>query len=167
MREHVLVIIKPDALAKGIAGNVMDKFFQIKLELLAARVVKVTRQAAEMHYQHIKGTSFYQGAIDLFMGKFHKQKRVLALIFSGENAISICRKLAGATNPEEADPRSIRGAYGRVTTKRVFENVIHVSSDRREAEREIKLWFSPCHLEETIFPVKEAVGNKRKIKVWA
>jgi nucleoside-diphosphate kinase len=53
------------------------------------------------------------------------------------------RKIAGATNPEEADPTTIRGAYGRITTKGVYENVIHSSSDPKDAEREIALWFKP------------------------
>jgi nucleoside-diphosphate kinase len=77
------------------------------------------------------------------------------------------RKIAGATNPEEADPISIRGAYGRITTKGVYENVIHCSSDPEEAEREIKLWFEPHELVEKIFAVKNVTLEKIKKDVWA
>jgi len=167
MREHVLIIIKPDALAKGIAGDVISKILRSGLDLVAARVVAVTRETAEEHYRHIKGTPFYPGVIDFLMGKLHGQDSVLAMIFAGDDAIEACRRLAGATNPEEADPRSIRGAYGRVTTSGVFENVIHVSSDAKEAEREIKLWFSPGHIDTEIFPVKEVDGRGATIKEWA
>ena len=101
------------------------------------------------------------------MGKYHQQKKLIAVIYYGENAIARCRTIAGATNPEEADPESIRGAYGRITTKGVYENVVHVSSDAAEAEREIKLWFSPADVTMDIYPVKYKTVSTHKEKVWA
>ena len=80
----------------------------------------------------------------------------------GENAVKKARAIAGATNPEEADYRTIRGSLGRVTTKGIFENVVHVSSDHIEGKREIKLWFWPEELTVELFPTKLA-GNR---KVW-
>jgi len=75
--------------------------------------------------------------------------------------------LAGATNPEEASPVSIRGQYGRITTRGIYENVIHASSDEKDAEREIKLWFEPDEIIIDIYPSKEAVLNNVKKRVWA
>ena len=91
----------------------------------------------------------------------------MALIYWGENAIIKCRKLAGATNPEEADSTSIRGAYGRITTLGVYENVIHVSANREDAEREIKLWFNPQEIIVDLYPTKKVIAQKRKVPVWA
>ncbi len=71
---------------------------------------------------------------------------MVAMVFEGKSAVKQCRDIAGATNPEEADPRSVRGKFGRVTTKGVFENLVHVSSDNKEALREIKLWFKSSEL---------------------
>ena len=91
----------------------------------------------------------------------------MAMVYWGEGAISKVRGLVGATNPEEADPVSIRGAYGRITTRGVYENVIHTSTDKQEAEREIKLWFEPDEVIVDIYPAKIVEGNKIKKKVWA
>jgi len=92
---------------------------------------------------------------------------VMALVYWGEDAIKKCRELAGATNPEEADPTSIRGSYGRITTAGVYENVIHVSSNPAEAEREIKLWFGPEEIIVDLYRVKEITGKEKKAKAWA
>jgi nucleoside-diphosphate kinase len=68
---------------------------------------------------------------------------VLALVYRGENAIKAVRAIAGATNPEQAAPGTIRGSFGRITTTQQFENVIHASSDPSDAAREVALWFKP------------------------
>ena len=70
----------------------------------------------------------------------------MAMVFTGKDAVAKARDIAGATNPEEADPRSVRGKFGRVTTKGIFENVVHVSSDLSEARREVALWFKKNEL---------------------
>ena len=93
------------------------------------------------------------------MGDYHK-KKVMALVYWGENAIGKVREICGSTNPEEADVVSIRGQYGRITTKGVYENVIHASTDKKEAEREIKLWFEPDELITDIYPTKKVKMNK-------
>ena len=99
------------------------------------------------------------------MGEFHTP-RVMALVYRGEDAILKVRAMCGATNPEEADPVSIRGAYGRITTRGIYENVIHASTNEVEAEREIKLWFNPDELVFEPYPVKEETMNAKR-KVWA
>jgi nucleoside-diphosphate kinase len=84
-----------------------------------------------------------------------------------EEVIQKCRDLAGATNPEEAESTSIRGSYGRITTSGVYENVIHVSSDAEDAEREIKLWFRPDEIIVDLYPTKEITEKEHKRKGWA
>lgn len=88
------------------------------------------------------------------------------MIYYGEGAIEKVRELAGATNPEDADSISIRGQYGRITTKGVYENVIHASGNPKEAEREIKLWFEPGEIIVNLYPAR-AVSRERKEKAWA
>jgi nucleoside-diphosphate kinase len=164
MKESILVIVKPDGMVKGLAGHVLTRFEETDLHLLGARVVKVTRELAEEHYNHLRGKPFFEELIHFLMGDFHNhQETVLAFVFTGEDAVRKGREIAGATNPEIADYHSIRGSFGRVTTKGAFENVIHVSSDAAEGEREIKLWFWPEEITSGLFPMK-LYGNR---KVWA
>jgi nucleoside-diphosphate kinase len=101
------------------------------------------------------------------MGEVHKTYRVLALVYQGENAIAKIRDIVGDTDPEKANPVSIRGAYGRVTRAGVFENVVHASSSPEDAEKEIKLWFMPDEIVEDLYPVKEITLNELKRIVWA
>ena len=90
----------------------------------------------------------------------------MALIYWGEDAIRKVRTLAGATNPEEADPVSIRGSYGRILTTGLFENVIHASSSDKEAEREIKLWFNPDEITQKLYSTKDEVQQNVSKGVW-
>ena len=90
----------------------------------------------------------------------------MVLVYWGEEAIHKVRSLAGATNPEEASPTTIRGQYGRILTSGLFENVIHASSNEKEAEKEIKLWFEPHEIVYDLYPTKETtVGNFKK-RIW-
>ena len=167
MKEPVLVIIKPDGMSKGIMGDIFTKFDQARLDVLAMRTVKPTRDQAENHYKDLKGLPFFKDTIDYFIGKFHKRKKLLAIIYYGENAIKKLRKIAGATNPEQADPQSIRGAFGRITTKGIYENVVHVSATKEETRREIVIWFNPDDIPVKIFPTKTLAVKKAVKKVWA
>ncbi|MCX5686267.1 MAG: nucleoside-diphosphate kinase, partial [Candidatus Omnitrophica bacterium] len=117
------------------------------------------------HYASLKNKPFFQELIKYIMGEYHK-KKVMALIYWGEDAIGKVREICGSTNPEEADPVSIRGAYGRITTKGVYENVIHASTNMEEAEREIKLWFQPGEIIVDLYPMK-VVKKLTDRKVWA
>ncbi len=99
------------------------------------------------------------------MGEYHK-KKVMALIYWGEDAIKKVRDICGQTNPEEADAVSIRGAYGRITTKGVYENAMHASESVEDAEREIKLWFEPDEIIVDIYPVTYVKENTKRRK-WA
>jgi nucleoside-diphosphate kinase len=167
MEEATLILIKPDGLKKSLTGNILTRLSETKLEIVAAKITRVSRELAVAHYRHLKDKPFFGELIKYLQGELHNRRKVMALIYWGQEAIGKCRKLAGATNPEEADSTSIRGSYGRITTKGLYENVIHVSSNPSEAEREIKLWFSPEEIIVDLYPAKEIEEKNKKVKVWA
>lgn len=156
--EQTLVLIKPDGLKKSLTGNILTKLSETQLRIVGAKVVRVTDELAEKHYHHLKDMPFFEELKKYIKGQIHGKDymRVLALVYRGEEAISKVRILAGATNPEEANPTTVRGAYGRITTEGVYENVIHTSANPAEAEREIKLWFEPREIVDEIYPVKKS-----------
>ena len=166
MDEQTLVLIKPDGLKKSLTGNVLTRLSETKLDIVAAKIVRVSRKLAEKHYCHMKTKPFFEALIKYIMGELHKRK-VMAMIYWGPGAISKVKEMCGATNPEEADSVSIRGAYGRITTKGVYENVIHASATKEEAEREIKLWFEPDEIIVDIYPTKEIEVSSFKKRSWA
>ncbi len=167
MKQQTLVLIKPDGLVKSLTGNILTRLSETKLEIIAAKMVRVSKEFAEEHYKHLKDKQFFGELIKYLMGELHDRKKVLAMVYWGEDAISKVREIAGATNPEEANPISIRGQYGRITTKGVYENVIHASTNEEEAEREIKLWFSPDEIITELYPAKIITEEKVKKKAWA
>jgi nucleoside-diphosphate kinase len=139
--ESALVLIKPDGMQKAIAGEVISLFLCGDLRLTGMKLVRVSLKLAQAHYGHLKAKFFFKEIVSYLRGDLHGGNPVVAMVFTGPGAIAKCRVIAGATNPEEADPRSVRGKFGRITTKGVFENLVHVSSDGKEARREIALWF--------------------------
>lgn len=142
MDQTTLLIIKPDALQKGVMGAVLTRVEQLGVTFVAAKVVQPTRELVEEHYKHIKSRAFFQETVDHMLGKLHGVPYVLAFILKGPDAIARLRQIAGATDPEKADPQSLRGQFGRTRTSGLMENVMHASSDPAEAQREISLWFS-------------------------
>jgi nucleoside-diphosphate kinase len=164
--EQTLILIKPDGLVKSLTGNVITRLAEAKLTIMGAKVVRVSRELAEKHYEHLKEKPFFDELIKYIMGDMHKTYRVLALVYQGEDAITKIRDVVGETDPEKANPVSIRGAYGRITTSGIFENVVHASSSREDAEKEIKLWFQPDEIVEDLYPIKEVTINNLKKIVW-
>ena len=144
--EATLVIIKPDAIQRGLAGAVWSRLEALRLEVIGAKAVQVSEELATTHYQHLRTKPFFRELVDYLQGKLHGTSYVLAFVLWGEAAISRVREVVGATNPEQADSLSIRGAFGRITTAGVMENLVHASSDAREGLREIQLWFTPHEL---------------------
>lgn len=167
MSQAALILIKPDGLKKSLTGNILTRLSETKLEIVAAKMVRVSRELAVKHYDHLRSKPFFEDIIRYLRGELHDRRKVMALVYWGEQAIKKCRELAGATNPEEAEPTSIRGSYGRITTSGVYENVIHVSSNESEAEREIKLWFFPDEIIVDLYPTKEITAKEHKTKTWA
>ncbi|MFH1504594.1 MAG: nucleoside-diphosphate kinase [Candidatus Omnitrophota bacterium] len=166
MNEATLVIIKPDGLKKSLTGNILSRLSETKLKIAGAKVVSVSSELADKHYQHLKSAPFYPELAKYITGELHGENRVMALVYWGEDAIKKVRDIAGATNPEQADPVSLRGAYGRILTTGLFENVVHASSDPSESEREIKLWFDPQEIVYDLYPVVEKVIDNVKRRVW-
>lgn len=146
MEQAVLVLIKPDAIKRQLMGAVLSRLETLDLELIGAKVVRVDRELAQEHYKPLREKPFFEELTQYLCGQLHHVDFVLALVFCGEEAIHRIRQLTGATNPEAADPTTIRGAYGRVTTQGWMENLLHASSDESEAQREIPLWFHPEEL---------------------
>lgn len=164
--EATLVIIKPDGLKKSLTGNILSRLSETKLRIIGARVVKVTEELARKHYSHLKDKPFFPELVKYITGQLHGENRVMALVYWGRDAISKVRQIAGATNPEEADPVSVRGAYGRILTSGLYENVIHASSSPEEAEREIKLWFVPEEIVYELYPIDEKTSGGGNKKEW-
>lgn len=142
--ERTLILIKPDGAARRLTGLTIDRLDSTGLELVGAKMVKVSEALAREHYKALADKPFFPNLIRYIRGEFHgiKDGRVLALVYRGENAIKRVREIAGATNPEQAAPGTIRGSFGRITTAQQFENVLHASSDPADAAREVALWFA-------------------------
>jgi nucleoside-diphosphate kinase len=144
MIEQTLVLIKPDGLVKSLTGNIITRLSETKLKIVGAKIVQVDRELAEKHYDKLKqakGEEIFEEVLKYIQGHYHT-KRVLAMVYEGDNAVNKVRQIAGTTNPEKAHPTSIRGQFGRIHSETtVFENVIHASENNDEAKREIDLWF--------------------------
>ncbi|MFH0732840.1 MAG: nucleoside-diphosphate kinase [Candidatus Omnitrophota bacterium] len=165
MNEPTLILIKPDGLVKSLTGNILTRLSETKLEIVAAKITSVTDELAREHYKHMQDKPFFGELIQYLKGELHNRRKVLAMVYYGEGALEKVRAIAGATNPEEADSVSIRGQYGRITTKGIYENVIHASSNAHEAEREIKLWFNPHEIIVDLYATK-VTSRETKERVW-
>lgn len=144
--QATLVVMKPDTIRRGLVGAVLSRLETLQLEIIGAKVMPVSRVLAEKHYDNIRSKPFFEETVEYLQGKFHGTSHVLAMVFWGDDAVERVRQLAGATHPEKAGPHSLRGAFGRMATSGLMENVVHASSDPVEAEREIQLWFKPQEL---------------------
>ena len=143
MEEKTLVLIKPDAMAKKLAGNVIQEIDGLGgLKMVGLKLMNVQKELAEKHYEEHKDKPFFDKLIEHLKGDLHDNENVIAIVYKGENVIEKIRGAAGSTHPEEASFNSLRGKYGRVDSKTdCFENVIHTSDSKESAEKEISLWF--------------------------
>jgi nucleoside-diphosphate kinase len=131
-RETTLILVKPDAMERGLAGEIVRRFEARGLELRAARLVRVDRDLAERHYDVHREKPFFGELVE-----FITSGRTLALVLEGEGAIATCRKTIGATNPAEAESGSIRGDLALSMP----DNLVHGSDSVETARHEIALWF--------------------------
>jgi nucleoside-diphosphate kinase len=166
MKQATLVLIKPDGLKKSLTGNILTRLSETQLDIVAARITHVSVDLAREHYMALADKPFFEELIRYIQGEFHGKRKVMAMVYYGDNAISKVRQIAGATNPEEADSISIRGQYGRITTKGVYENVVHASANAEDAKREIKLWFNPPEIIVDLYPTRHVELTVRG-KIWA
>jgi nucleoside-diphosphate kinase len=135
--ERTLVLIKPDALERSLAGEILGRLERRGLEIRAAKLVQLDRSLAERHYAEHTEKPFFGELVD-----FITSAPTLALVVEGESAISVVRTTIGATNPAEAAPGTIRGDLALAMP----DNLVHGSDSPESAEREIALWFSASEL---------------------
>jgi nucleoside-diphosphate kinase len=135
--ERTLVLIKPDALERRLAGEILGRFEQRGLAMRAAKLVQVDRGLAERHYDEHREKPFFGELVE-----FITSAPTLALVIEGESAISVVRTTMGATNPADAAPGTIRGDLALAMP----DNLVHGSDSADSAAREIALWFSDHEL---------------------
>ncbi len=147
--EKVLVLIKPDAMQKQLAGIIIHDLSQLNLKMIGLKLISVKKHLAEKHYEDHKEKPFYPDLLKYILGEFHDVNSIIAIAYSGEDAIKKLRDYAGKTNPDEALPSTLRGRYGKVNSKtKNFDNVMHVSDSSENSEKEISIWFSKEELVE-------------------
>ncbi len=130
--ERTLVLIKPDAMRRGLAGEILRRLEQRGLELKEARLLQVDKELAGEHYAEHAEKPFYGELIE-----FITSGPTLALVVEGEGAIATVRTTMGATNPADAGPGTIRGDLALSMP----DNLVHGSDSPESAAREIALWF--------------------------
>ena len=131
--ERTLVLVKPDAMRRALAGEIVARLERRGLELKAARLLTVDRTLAEEHYAEHAEKPFFGELVE-----FITSGPTLALVVEGEGAIATVRKTMGATDPVNAEPGTIRGDLALSMP----DNLVHGSDSPESAEREIALWFS-------------------------
>ena len=130
--EQTLILVKPDAMRRALAGEILRRFEARGLELRAAKLVTVDRDLAERHYAVHREKPFFRELVD-----FITSGPTLALVLEGEGAIATCRKTIGGTNPADAEPGSIRGDLALSMP----DNLVHGSDSAETAAAEVSLWF--------------------------
>jgi len=138
-QEQTLVIVKPDAVQRGLVGTILARFEQKGLRLAALKVMQIDRPLAERHYAVHQGKPFYPGLVD-----FITSGPVIVGVLEGPNAIEATRKIMGATDPVTACPGSLRGMYAL----EIGQNLIHGSDSAGTARFEIDLFFGAGELVE-------------------
>lgn len=132
MEQSTYVMIKPDAVARGLVGRIVARFEDTGLKLERVEHGMVTVEQAAANYAEHEGKPFYPGLIE-----YITSGPVVKMVISGPNAVAVCRKLMGATDPAEAAPGTIRGDFGLI----MDANVVHGSDSPASAEREIAIFF--------------------------
>ena len=132
VEQKTYTMIKPDAVARGLVGQIVARLEAVGLKIERMELGVVTAEQAAANYVEHQGKPFYDGLV-----AYITSGPVVKMVISGENAVSVCRKLMGATNPAEAAPGTIRGDFGLV----MDANIIHGSDSPESAEREIAIFF--------------------------
>ncbi len=135
--ERTYIMVKPDGVQRRLTGEIIRRFENRGLNLVALKMQTATRETAEAHYEAHKDKPFFGELVN-----FVTSGPVVAMVWEGPNAIKICRQMIGATKPLDAAPGTIRGDY----TADMMSNLIHGSDAPEAAEAEIALWFQPGDL---------------------
>jgi len=135
--ERTLIILKPDAVQRGLIGQILTRFENKGLQIVGMKLMQISTKLAETHYEPHRGKPFYAGLV-----KFMTSSPVVVLAIEGRDAIAICRKMMGATFGSKAEPGTIRGDFG---VSNSF-NLIHGSDSPESAQRELGLFFQAGEL---------------------
>jgi nucleoside-diphosphate kinase len=146
--ERTLVLIKPDAVQRLLAGRILGRFEERGLKIVGLKLVAVSRELAERHYDVHRSKPFFGGLVD-----FITSSPLIAAALEGPNAIAVVRSMVGATRPHEAAPGTIRGDLALETA----QNLVHASDGAQTATAELALWFE----------TGELVDYERDIDRWA
>lgn len=131
--ERTLILIKPDAMQRGLAGEVITRFERRGLRIVAMRLLKVDKAMAKKHYGEHVGKPFFDGLVE-----YITSSPIIAAVFEGTNAVAAARQLMGSTRPTEAAPGTIRADFGL----EVGRNLVHGSDSVASAKREIEIFFA-------------------------
>lgn len=131
--EQTLVLVKPDGVQRGLAGTILGRLEATGMKIVGMKFMQVSEALAQRHYAEHEGKPFYEGLVN-----YITSAPIVALCLEGPNAISITRKLMGATSPNEAAPGTIRGDFG----VEISRNLVHGSANADDAAREVGLFFS-------------------------
>ena len=137
--QTTLIILKPDCVQRALCGEVLGRLEQKGLKIVGGKFMKVPVELAKKHYIEHDGKPFFQSLLD-----FITSSPVMVLAVQGPNAVTVCRKIIGSTNGQEAEPGSIRGDLGISKAT----NLVHGSDSPESAERELALWFTSDELVE-------------------
>lgn len=138
--ERTLVLLKPDAILRGICGKIINRFEETGLKIIAMKLIEPTVSLIEKHYDVHKGKDFYDNLV-----KYMSNKPVVAMILEGRSAIEATRKLCGDTDPLKAAPGTIRGDLALKKTD-VLCNLVHASDSEESSQKEISLFFKESEL---------------------
>jgi len=147
--EQTLIILKPDAIQRGIAGEIISRFEKKGLKIVAMKMAIISKEKAEYHYEEHKEKPFFKELVN-----FITSSPVILMVLEGEDAIKMARKLAGATKAIDAEPGTIRGDFVIHTCP--GQNVVHTSDSPESAKREISNFFDK----------KEIISYQREIEKW-
>ncbi len=131
--ERSLVLIKPDAMQRGLAGTIISRLEEQGLKPVALRMLHLDKALAERHYAVHAGKPFFEDLI-----RYITSTPIIAIVFEGEGAVEVIRKAMGATDPARAEPGTIRADFG----SDIQRNAVHGSDSIETAEKEIKLFFA-------------------------
>lgn len=135
--EKTFIMLKPDAVQRGLVGEIIARFEKKGFKLAGMKLIQVDRALAEAHYAEHRGKGFFEPTVTYIMSS-----PVVAMVWQGKNGVALARELMGSTKPVEANPGSIRGMYGMDISR----NIIHGSDSVTSAEREIAIYFKPEEL---------------------
>lgn len=151
--ERTLIVFKPDAVMRGLVGEILTRFERVGLKIVAAKMLQPGRDHFFEHYEGI-GTLKSRKGEEIFETQLKEmaQGPVIAMVLEGVEAVEQVRKMVGPTEPKSAAPGTIRGDYAHISygqassAERGVPNVLHASADAKEAELEIGHWFSDSEM---------------------